>query len=327
MQRDEAVTGRLGAALIILAAGLWATVGVSVKLVPDAGTLPPEILGLVRTLFAGPLILLFCALTGLGVLAGARSVGVHHLVRFALAGLVFQICLFRSFEALGVTLTVALTVCLPPLIATLRTHLRGTRTSPAAAAALALAVVGLGLLSAGQWPQGGDVRSATGLGLALTASVAFVWMTDVARAMALIIKPIAVAGLGLTATGVLFSVAVPFLVADPLAVVAQAAGNWPVSGLVVYLAVVPTALAYICYCAGIARCRSTAVGLTASMIEPAIAALFAVLLPGEQLTLSDIAGSLMMAAAMVILVLSDSRMASRAAPRHAPFASAKPAFP
>lgn len=327
MQRDKAVTGRLGTALIILAAGLWATVGVSVKLVPDAGALPPEMLGLVRTLFAGPLILMFCALTGLGVLAGARSVGLRRLTQFALAGLVFQICLFRSFEALGVTLTVALTVCLPPLIATLRAHLRGTRPSPAAAAALALALLGLGLCSAGQVPQGGDARSAAGLGLALTASVAFVWMTDVARAMAQIVKPIAVAGLGLTATGVLFCVAVPLLVADPLAVAAQAAGNWQVSGLVVYLAVVPTALAYICYCAGIARCRSTAVGLTASMIEPAIAALFAVLLLGEHLTRNEIAGCLMMAAAMVILVLSESRLASRAAPRRWPGASAKPAFP
>ncbi|WP_431298988.1 DMT family transporter [Tabrizicola sp. BL-A-41-H6] len=327
MHHDGAVTGRLGAALIILAAGLWATVGVSVKLVPDADNLPPEMLGLVRTLFAGPLILCFCALTGLGVLAGARSVGPQRLVQFALAGLVFQICLFRSFEALGVTLTVALTVCLPPLIATLRAQMRGTRTGPASAAALILALLGLGLCSAGQLADSGDTRSATGLGLALTASVAFVWMTDVARTMAQIIKPITVAGLGLTATGVLFCVAVPFLVTDPMTVITQAAGSWQVSGVVVYLAVVPTALAYICYCTGIARCRSTAVGLTASMIEPAIAALFAVLLLGEHLTPNEIAGCLMMAAAMVILVLSESRMASQTAPRRWPVGTSKPAYP
>jgi hypothetical protein len=53
--------------------------------------------------------------------------------------------------------------------------------------------------------------------------------------------------------------------------------DWHLVLLLVYLGVGPTALAYICYCAGMARCRSAVVGLIASMIEPALAAVLAVL--------------------------------------------------
>ena len=58
MQAETGFSAVLGAGLVIMAAALWATVGVAVKLVPAAAELPPEALGLARTLSAGPLVLL-----------------------------------------------------------------------------------------------------------------------------------------------------------------------------------------------------------------------------------------------------------------------------
>ncbi len=317
------MTGLLGAALVILAAGLWSTVGVAVKLVPQAALIPPEILGMARTLVAGPLIILVCLVTRTGGFALLASIGVRRLAVFAVMGLVFQICLFRAFAALGVTLTVALTVCLPPIIATVRAQWRGARIGYGPMAALGLAMVGLVLCSVGQLAQGSGQGGLAGLGLAVLASVAFVWMTDAARDLARQVSPVVVAGVGLSLTGLLFCLIVPWVVAEPTAFMATAFIDWKTPGLIIYLAVVPTALAYICYCAGIARCRSTAVGLTASMIEPAIAALLALLLLGERLSAVETAGCLLMAVSLVVLVAAEAR--ATIAPTLRPTAALRPA--
>jgi DME family drug/metabolite transporter len=311
--------------LVILAAGLWSTVGLSVKLVPQGALIPPEILGMARTLLAGPLIILVCLLTGTGGFARLASIGVRRLAVFAVMGLVFQICLFRAFAALGVTLTVALTVCLPPIIATLRAQWRGARSGYGPLASLGLAVTGLVLCSVGQLAQGAGQGSLSGLGLAVIASVAFVLMTDAARDLTREVSPVVVAGVGLSLTGLLFCLIVPWVVAEPTAFLATALSDWQIPGLILYLAVVPTALAYICYCAGIARCRSTAVGLTASMIEPAIAALLAFLLLGERLSGVETAGCLMMAASLVVLVAAEA-LAPISQPVR-PMAPLRPALP
>jgi DME family drug/metabolite transporter len=71
--------------------------------------------------------------------------------------------------------------------------------------------------------------------------------------------------------------------------------------LVVYLGLVPTALAYLCYCAGIARCRTAVTGLVASMIEPLLAALLASLLLGETVLPITAAGCGILLAAIVLL--------------------------
>jgi DME family drug/metabolite transporter len=76
--------------------------------------------------------------------------------------------------------------------------------------------------------------------------------------------------------------------------------------LVAYLAAIPTALAYVCYCAGMARCRSTAAGLTASMIEPAIAAFLAAWLLHERLGQGESLGCLLMAVAILVLMRAEA---------------------
>ena len=55
----------------------------------------------------------------------------------------------------------------------------------------------------------------------------------------------------------------------------SALADWQVLGLLLYLGLAPTALGYLAYCSGTARCRSANVGLIATMVEPAIAAVLA----------------------------------------------------
>ena len=61
----------------------------------------------------------------------------------------FPVCLFRSFGALGVTLTVLLTVCVPSVIAIIWSSRRGAAVGWCAVAALGLAVAGLALRGLG----------------------------------------------------------------------------------------------------------------------------------------------------------------------------------
>lgn len=306
--RNGSTTSRsTGVTLVFLSAALWATVGVAIKLVPGAAALPPEAFGLARTTLAGPLILILIAVSPLGLRqSGAiRRLSPFHLAAFALACVIFQVCLFRSFTELGVTITVVLTVCLPPVISIVWSALRGAWIGPGGWLALALAALGLSLFSAPQLAADSSVGNLEGTAVAAAASFAFVWMSRSARILSREVSPILVAGLGLTVSGIIFSLAFPWLAATHLPSIRTVAQDWQLLGLILYLAVVPTALAYICYCSGIARCRSTDVGLIASMIEPAIAAVLALTLLQERLSAMEIAGCVLMTLAMVVLMQTE----------------------
>ena len=72
-------------------------------------------------------------------------------------------------------------------------------------------------------------------------------------------------------------------------------------GLILYLGLLPTALAYLCYCWGMAECRTPAIGLVASMVEPVLAAGLAALVLGEVIAPMAGAGCLLLLGTMVIL--------------------------
>lgn len=76
---------------------------------------------------------------------------------------------------------------------------------------------------------------------------------------------------------------------------------WELTGFILYLGLGPTALAYVLYCSGMARCRSTNVGLVASMIEPAFAALLAWAVLHERLSTTELAGCGLVMLAMLTL--------------------------
>ena len=69
--------------------------------------------------------------------------------------------------------------------------------------------------------------------------------------------------------------------------------------LLVALAVVPTALAYTCYFAGL-RATSAGTGSVLALLEPLTAALLAVLLLGERWGGAELAGGVLLGLAMVL---------------------------
>lgn len=293
-----------GILLVITAATLWATVGVATQLVPGALELSPELYGFARTAIAGPVLLMMAWIVGRGRRLPIARIWRKELAVFALASVLFQLSLFRSFAGVGVTVTVFLTVCLPPVLAVIWTlAVRQVPVNAAACTALGLALAGLASFAIGRGAGVSVVRmDAVALFYPMLASVAFVVMSYAARSLAGTATPLAVAGAGLTLSGLMLLPALPWILppGDALATT-WALADGKVLILLLYLGLGPTALAYFCYCAGMARCKSAISGLIATMIEPVVAAALAMALLHERLTSGELVGCILLMLAMVVL--------------------------
>lgn len=289
-----------GLTLILISSGLWATVGIATQVVPMAVALPSDLLGVARTLLGGPTILLVAVLTGAFRRTHFDFGLCRAIVGFSISCAIFQICLFNAFNQLGLTLTVFLTVCLPPVLAVAVNRIQARAASQTRIGApMALALAGLCLVIFAKISLASQTQWMLGLGNALGASVAFVVLSYSASIAATHAPPLMTAGLGLTGSGLLL--ALNFVATGEISALGAVAHDKNAVLLLVYLASGPTALAYICYCAGLARCRSAVTGLMATMVEPGVAAVLAALFIGEQLTLPEVLGCLLMGLALVAL--------------------------
>lgn len=296
-----------GLALVMLAAALWATVGVASQLLPHEGDLPEEVFGFARTVVAGPALLL-AALVAVGF-AGFKGIrqSMGGFLSFGLSCAIFQIGLFRSFSLLGVTITVFLTVCLPPILAVGWSMWRRTENlSKHVYSAIGMAVVGLIAFSSTAAASGEVPKILLGLAFSLVASVAFVTMSHAARGLSRNHPPLLVAGLGLTFAAVFLAPATYLMVPVGLRELTTKLMNPQYASVLIYLGLVPTALAYVCYCSGMARCRSAVAGLVASMIEPAVAAGLAFLFLAEVLSPWEVMGCVLLFFAMLTLWLDEA---------------------
>lgn len=293
-----------GIAQVMLAAGLWATVGVSTKLVTSAAMFSEEMLSFARLAVGGPALLLLVVFFGRVPLSAILALNLERLASFVLGCTVFQLCLFRAFVLLEVTTTVFITVCLPPLMAMALSLAKGDRdVSSGGLIALGVATIGLALFMVDGLSAGFDGQRLLGLALAILASAAFVLMTSAARHLTRTNSPMLVAGTGLTVSALVLGLIMPFFHSVSLAPVQLA--SWELAGFILYLGLGPTALAYVLYCSGMVRCRSTNVGLVASMVEPAVAAVLAWAVLDERLSPMEVAGCALVMIAMLTLCESE----------------------
>jgi len=116
---------------------------------------------------------------------------------------------------------------------------------------------------------------------------------------------LAVVGLGLTLAAV-FLAPVAFLVTPVgLTDVFATLPDWRFGSVLIYIGLFPTALAYVCYCCGMVRCRSAVAGLVASIIEPSVAAGLAFLFLREVLSPWEVMGCVLLFFVLLTLWLDD----------------------
>ncbi|MFJ6461658.1 DMT family transporter [Streptomyces sp. NPDC091387] len=294
---------------LIIAGVAWGTAGAAASLIFEASDLGPLALSFWRC--AGGLVLLLAALA----LRPARAAAAaeprrRRLLRIVGTGVglaVFQTAYFAAVQVTGLAVGTVVTLGAGPVLIAVGARLTmGERLGGGGIAAVTGALTGLSVLVLGG--DAGTVRPA-GIALALLSAAG-------CAAMTLLTRRLGRDGGGadaLATSAWAFAVAAVLLL--PMAagegIVPQTAHTAQVVTLLVYVAAVPTALAYALYFAGAAVVRAATVSVI-MLLEPVSAAVIAVVVLHEELTAATVAGTLLLLTAVAGLAVAETRGAANA---------------
>ncbi|THV43056.1 DMT family transporter [Glycomyces buryatensis] len=302
LQRAAARRGLLFLTVTGLA---WGTTGAVSDLVYRSSDMGPIALSFWRHL--GGMALLLVAIAFLRSRrrrpAAAAKGGLPRVVVLGCIGVamaVFQTAYFAAVESTGVAVATIVTLGSGPILTAIGGRIfLGERVGLGGAGAIAGALVGLTVLVVG---NGAGVASPAGVALSVLSASGYAVFTLLGRhAGGAGEDPftLTVWAFGIGAAVLVVPAAFEGLIppTDQLAHVALLIG---------YLAVFTTALAYPFYFAGTARVRATTAAVM-MLLEPATAAVLAVSLLGEPLTVATAAGALVMLASIACLAAAESR--------------------
>ncbi len=289
---DPAAAGLI---LVVGAALLWGTVGVASKALYGIVEISPLVVGFYRLALAVPLLLALSVHR-----LGRATFAFHGRDRLLVLGLgvsiaFYQVFYFTAVATAGVAVATLVTICTAPLfVAGLAVGVLGERMTGRIAAALGVGLAGT-LLLVGLPAEGAAARPAvwTGAAWALGSAFSYAVFTLCSRALAPRHHPFQLIAVGFGAGAVIL---LPFAAAAGLSWTYPPAA-W---GLLLYIGLVPTGLAYVIYFRGM-RTTPATVAAIASLMEPLAATGLAVLLLGERLSLIGGLGGLMLLASIVLL--------------------------
>jgi DME family drug/metabolite transporter len=296
-RRGTPDASRRGFLLVVLAALCWGTSGLSGRVVADRSDLSPLDVAWFRLAIGAVVLLAGWAVTARRRTPGA-PVGRPVVVRLVLvaAGLAaYQLAYFSAVARAGVSIATLVALGLAPLLiavgAALLGHGRPSRTT---LTALVAALVGLVLLVGVS--AGADGGTAVLLGTLLaTGSAAGYSVVTLASSDVPAGVPVTLIGFGggallLTPAVLAAGFAVP---TDPVAV-----------AVLLYLGLVPSALAYALFFTGV-RAVPGAVASIVTLLEPLTATALATAFLGERLAPGAVAGGLLLLAAVAGLYLRE----------------------
>ncbi len=292
---------RRGLLLIVLTAVLWGTVGVTTKSLYQLSDANALSIGFFRLLVSTPVLLLACWLT-LG--RGAFRIPARDLLGMMLIGVAmafYQVCYFAAIARVGVAIAVLITLCTAPvMVALISAVLLRERISRPVLQALLCALVGTVMLVwVGPGAAGSSGRTLSGILLALGSALGYTIITLCSRSLAGRYHPLQPISVGFGAGALML---LPFALATGLTVSYPPAG-W---ALLVYMGLVPTALAYVLFLAGMRHTTAT-VATIATLIEPLTSTALAWLLFGEQLGPLGLLGALLLLGAIGLLYRAGAR--------------------
>jgi len=289
-----------GLALVALAALLWSTVGIASRFLFGLSTMDPLTVGAWRLVLAAPVAgLLAVRLPGAPL--DRRDLGA--LLLLGLTQAAYQGLYFGAVARVGVALATLLALCSAPVLVALLARLTlGERLSRRTWAAVALAVTGAGLLVGFPGPLETDGATfAIGLAMAGASGLSYAAFTLVSRRLAPRHHPFRIVALGFGAGAVVLAgIAVSV---NGGVVLPESAPAW---GLVLYMGLVPTALAYVVFMWGMKTASATGSAVVV-MLEPLSATLLAWAIFGERLGPLGTAGGALLLAAVTLLALRRRR--------------------
>lgn len=298
----QQVAGRAGGTLaVLLGAGLWGSTGTAAHFAP-AGASAVSI-GAARIVLGGAILLLIALRSAqsrseLGRLLQGTA-AQRLILGLAAAGIAgYQLCFFSAVRATGVAIGTVVAIGSAPVFTGVLTLLTGgPRPGGRWLAATAAAVAGCTVLISGG--QAAGVNPA-GVSLALVAGLCYaVYAVAGARFISSGHAETEVMGALFGAAAVLLA---PILAASSPGWLATGRG----AAVTVYLGVVTTVVAYLLYGRGL-RTIPAPVAVTLGLAEPAVAALLGLLVLGEPLTGTAVAGLLLVGLALAVLVVGRGR--------------------
>ncbi|MFH7600488.1 EamA family transporter [Streptomyces racemochromogenes] len=311
MSNHSPATGR--SLLCLVVAGIaWGTAGAAASLLFLASDLGPLALSFWRCAGGLAVLLAVMAVRRPGRAARGRRPSVVSLIGTGLMFTLFQAAYFGAVRETGLAVGTVVTLGAGPvLIALGARYWMGERLGGGGLAAVGGALGGLAVLVLGS--GGGEVRP-LGVGWALLSAAGYAGMTLRARWLG----RRGAGGDPLVTTA--WSVGVGTVCLLPLAAVEgllpHTAEPARVLGLLVYVAVVPTALAYALYFTGAAAVRAATVSVI-MLIEPVSAAAIAVGVLGERLTGAVVLGTVLLLAAVGALIAAEARRSAGGSDRPA----------
>ena len=270
------VAGRGGLLLILLAAILWGTVGVTTRAIFTVAETTALSVAFLRLALAVPVLGLATAtvLGRRGFSATPRHLLLMGAIGILLAG--YQLLYFGAIQRVGVAIATLVTLCMAPVIvALLSVVLLGERPTRRLVMAAGLAIFGTVLLVSPADSASIDRSAGLGLLLSFGSATGYALLIIVSRRIAQEYHPLTPLTIGFVVGALAL---LPGLLLEGAAV-SYPPLSW---GLLLYLGIVPTALAYLLFTIGI-RTTVAPVASLVTLIEPLTAAGLAWLLFDERL--------------------------------------------
>jgi drug/metabolite transporter, DME family len=283
-----------GIVWLIVAGTLWGTVGVTTQTIARLSSTNPLSLSFLRLLVAAPLLLVISwRVLGRSMWSvSRRDMGGMMLIGLLMAA--DQALYFAALAYAGITVATLISICGAPVLVTLFTAWVERRWPQRFTLfAIGLALVGTVLLIGGNTSPDVYPGSALGILFALGSACTHAAVILVGRSLMARQHPLQVTAVGFTTGALLLGI---------LAQTVGFAGDYPVQGwaLILYIGIVPTALAYGLFLLGV-RTTPAPIASVLGLLEPLTAAVLAAWLFGESLTIFGLMGSAMLLTAIYLL--------------------------
>jgi DME family drug/metabolite transporter len=307
-QTESRRAARRGLLFILGAALLWGTVGVTTRALYELSDTNALSIGFFRLAIATPALLLacWCALGRRAFRFAPRDLAIMICIGAAMA--FYQVCYFAAIARVGVAVAVLITLCTAPvLIAILAAVFLRERLTLTTLLALICALAGTTMLV---WvaPSQAGLQSETLIGvlLALASALGYAIIALCSRALAGRYHPLQPITVGFAAGALLL---LPFALWVGMVAVYSPLG-WL---LLLHMGLLPTALAYVLFLAGM-RHTSATVASVVTLIEPLTSTGLAWLFFGERLGPLGLLGAALLLGAIGLLYRGAARPAESTVP-------------
>lgn len=290
------VESRHGLLLIMSAAVLWGTVGITTKFIYGLAATNPLSIGFLRLVLSLPVLFAVCWVTQKKRMF---KVAVRDLLLMLLVGMmtaVYQVCYFSAIERTGVAVATLVTLCTAPvMVAVISVFVTRQRPSAYVLLSLAGALAGTALLVGFQENTVGNGTDKSGIILALGSALGYAVVTLITRKLAGRYHPFQTIAISFC-----FGALILFVFASAQGIVL----DYPLFGwsLLLYLGAIPTALAYVLFIAGM-RYTTATVASISTLLEPLVATILAWLVFDERFSPMGFIGVVLLSGSLALLYM------------------------